>query len=142
LNLTILNLLEKKLIWENLPDAGRINDLLTSASTGLEGACQDIGSDPVLCVTQAYDAIFDACYAYMLLRGYETATKPDYAVVLRFCEITLEPESADTLKAFEAAENRRHKEMYTGGYSMNEAEAGELLVKAKTLIDRIRTMVT
>jgi len=42
------------------------------------------------------------------------------------------------LRTFEAAEKRRHREMYSGNYSMGAAEAAELVAGARKLVEQVK----
>ena len=131
-------LLESGLVRKAEADPLVIKSLLAAAVDGLEGAVHIIEREPVKCFAQAYDAVYDACSAYMRGQGYRSVAENDHRVVLAYCGGSLGKEDAATIRMFESAEKRRHKEMYSGKYSIGAAEAAELVARARKLIARIR----
>ncbi len=136
--MTVEKMLKNSLIREDSADPLVIRTLMASAADGLGRAVQDIERQPVRCFAQAYDAVYDACCAYMRSRGYRTVAASDHATVLAFCKLLLPEDDVRVLRIFEAAEKRRHKEMYSGKYSIGAAEAAELVAGARRLIGRLR----
>ena len=132
-------LLEDGLVRKAESDPLVIKSLLGTAVSGLEDAVHIIEREPVKCFAQAYDAVYDACNAYMRGRGYRTVAENDHRVVLAYCGSSLGKEDAATIHMFESAEKRRHKEMYSGNYSIGAAEAEELVARARKLIGRIKS---
>jgi hypothetical protein len=135
--MTVDKMVTQKLIREAAPDPLVIKTLVASAVDGLGRAAQDIEREPVRCFAQAYDAVYDACCAYMRSCGYRTVAASDHAVVLAFCKRSLPEDDVHVIKIFEAAEKRRHGEMYSGKFSIGPAEAAELVARARNLIARI-----
>jgi len=131
-------LLESGLVRKAEADPLVIKSLLAAAVDGLEGAVHIIEREPVKCFAQAYDAVYDACSAYMRGQGYRTVAENGHRVVLAYCGSSLGKEDADTIRMFESTEKRRHKEMYSGKYSIGVAEAAELVARARKLIGRIK----
>jgi endonuclease IV len=131
-------LLEGGLVRKAESDPLVIKSLMEAAVDGLEGAVQIIEREPVRCFAQAYDAVYDACHAYMRGHGFRTVAENDYNVVLAYCGSSMGKEGADTIRMFESTEKRRHKEMYSGKYSIGVAEAAELVARARKLIGRIK----
>jgi len=136
--MTVEKMVKQRLIREAATDPLVIKMLMSSAADGLGRAAQDIEKEPVRCFAQAYDAVYDACCAYMRSSGYRTVAANDHVTVLAFCKRSLPEEDVRVLKMFEAAEKRRHREMYSGKYSIGAAEAAELVARARNLIGRIR----
>lgn len=133
-------LLEGGLVRKADSDPLVIKALMGAAVDGFEGAIHMIEKDPVKCFAQAYDAVYDACHAYMRAQGYRTVAENDHRVVLAYCGSSLGKEDAATIRMFESTEKRRHKEMYSGKYSVVAAEAAELVARARKLIGRIRDL--
>ena len=119
-----------------------VKSLLAAAVDGLENAVHIIEREPVKCFAQAYDAVYDACHAYMRGQGLRTVAENDHRVVLAYCGGSLGREDADTIRMFESTEKRRHREMYSGKYTIGVAEAAELVARARKLIGRIRDLIT
>lgn len=133
-------LLEGGLVRKEDTDPLVIKSLMGAAIDGLERAVHIIEKEPVKCFAQAYDAVYDACSAYMRGHGYRTVAENDHRVVLAYCSSSLGKEDAVTIRMFESAEKRRHKEMYSGKYSVGAAEAAELVARARKLIARIKDL--
>jgi len=133
-------LLEGGLVRKADSDPLVIKSLLGAAVDGLEGAVRIIEREPIKCFARAYDAVYDACHAYMRGQGFRTVAENDYSVVLAYCGSSLSKEDADTIRMFESTEKRRHKEMYSGKYSIGVAEAAELVARARKLIGRIKDL--
>lgn len=134
-------LLEVGLMRKAESDPLVIRSLMAAAVDGLEGAVRIIEREPVRCFAQAYDAVYDACHAYMRGRGLRTVAENDHRVVLAYCAGSLGREDADTIRMFASTEKRRHREMYSGKYSIGVAEAAELVARARRLIGRITDLV-
>ena len=138
----IQELLERGLIAKAAADSEEIIALIGSAEQGLRESRPVMASDPVRSVSQMYDALYFACRASMLSQGYRTAVEGDYAVTLRFCEASLDRKEVETLKAFDAAERRRHDEMYDGCFSLTSEDAGVMFTKARKFIAHIKTALS
>jgi uncharacterized protein (UPF0332 family) len=135
----ILVLLTKGLIGKASANTEEIIALIQSAEQGLREARLVIADDPVRSVSQMYDALYDACRAFMLSQGYRATVKDDYIAVLRFCEAYLERKEIETLKAFDATERRRHDEMYDGCFSLTSEDAAAMFTRARKFVARIKT---
>ncbi|MCX6001395.1 MAG: hypothetical protein NTY79_02490 [Chloroflexi bacterium] len=131
-------LLESGLMRKADADPLVIKSLLAAAVDGLENAVHTIEREPIRCFAQAYDAVYDACNAYMRGKGFRSVAENDHRVVLAYCGSSLGREEADTIRMFESTEKRRHKEMYSGKYSISVAEAAELVARARKLIGKIK----
>ena len=131
-------LLEGGLMRKAEADPLVIKSLMAAAIDELENAVHTIEKEPVKCFAQAYDAVYDACHAYMRGQGFRSVAENDHRVVLAYCGSSLGKEDAATIRMFESAEKRRHKEMYSGKYTIGVAEAAELVARARKLIGRIK----
>ncbi len=141
-NAAIQALFSKGLIERMFTASSDVTELIKSAESGLRDARLTIKDDPVKSASQMYDAVYAACSAFMLARGYRAINSNDYRTVLSFCEATLEKSHVETLKAFDAAERRRHDEMYDGCFSLTPDEAARLLTKAGKFITGIKTALS
>ncbi len=135
--MTIENLISKGLIEKIVPDEDEIQGLLASANSRLTAAQQGLENNPVRSFAQAYDAIYEACCAFMKHQGWWMAGEQSHRIVLTFCRSTLDDKYVRILDTFEAAERRRHDDMYDGRFSMDVDEAQEVVRKARTLVRRL-----
>jgi uncharacterized protein (UPF0332 family) len=133
----IEQMVSKGLIEKIIPDRDEIQGLLASANSHLIAAQQGLRDNPVRSFAQAYDAVYEACCAFMKYQGYWMAGEQSHRIVLAFCRLTLDEKYIRILDTFEAAERKRHDDMYDGRFSMDEAEAQEMVRKARTLIRRL-----
>ncbi len=116
---------------------GEIRRLLALAASLFTDADNLSSSEPVKAFACAYDAVYCACQSFMLSSGYRIAREPDHRSVLQFCELTVDDVYGDILREFQAAEIRRHHEMYEGRFSIDAAEAASLVKRARILIRRL-----
>jgi uncharacterized protein (UPF0332 family) len=140
-NAAIQELLAKGLIEKASATSSDVIDLIKSSENGLRDARLTIDDDPVRSVSRMYDAVYVACSAFMLAQGYRSVDRNDYRAVLSFCEATLDRSDVEVLKAFDAAERRRHNEMYDGCFSLTSKEAAGLWKRAEKFVARIKTAV-
>ncbi len=133
----IEQLAAKGMIEKIVPDQDEIQELLASANSRLTAAQQGLKDNPVRSFAQAYDAVYEACCAFMKHQGYWMAGEKSRRIVLAFCRLTLDEKYIRILDTFEKAERRRHDDMYDGRFSTDETEAQEIVRKAKILIRRL-----
>ncbi|MGA2367230.1 MAG: hypothetical protein ABSF74_01470 [Dehalococcoidia bacterium] len=133
----IEKLAAKGLIEKILPDQDEIQGLLASANSRLTAAQQSLKDNPVHSFARAYDAVYEACCAFMKFRGYWMAGEKSHRIVLAFCRLTLDEKYVRILDTFEEAERRRHDDMYDGRFSMDVDGAQEMVKKARTLVRRL-----
>ncbi len=131
-------LLTKGLIEKADANTEEIIALIESAEKGLREARPIVADDPVRSVSQMYDALYFACRAFMLSQGYRAVAEEDYAVVLKFCEASLDRKEVETLKVFDAAERRRHNEMYDGCFSLTSEDASVMFMRARKYLACIK----
>jgi len=133
----IEQLAAKGLIEKIVPDRDEIQGLLASANSRLTAAQRDVKDNHVRSFVQAYDAVYEACCAFMKHQGYWMVGEPSHRIVLAFCRLTLDEKYIRILDTFEKAERRRHDDMYDGLFYMDVDEAQEMVRKAHTLIRRL-----
>jgi uncharacterized protein (UPF0332 family) len=133
----IEQMVSKGLIEKIRPDQDEIQGLLASANSRLTTAQQGLKDNPVRSFAQAYDAVYEACCAFMKFQGYWMAGEKSHSIVLAFCRLTLDEKYIRILDTFEEAEKRRHDDMYDGRFSMDVKEAQEMVRKARTLVRRL-----
>lgn len=141
MELDIARLLKKGVIIRVEPDRAITGALQSSADALLAEAGKLAKDDPVKSFTRSYDAVFAACRAFMLSSGYRLKLEPDHRTLLQFCELTVDDTCAGIIRQFQAAEIRRHHEMYSGSFSIDEAEAIALLGRASLLVQRLKPAI-
>jgi uncharacterized protein (UPF0332 family) len=137
----VQSLLAKGRIKKASATSTDVTTLIKSSESGLRDARLTIDDDPVRSVSQMYDAIYAACNAFMLAGGYSVVDANDYRTVLSFCEALQGKGDVNTLKEFEAAEKRRHNEMYDGCFSLTSREATGLWKRAGKFVTNVKAAI-
>jgi len=89
------------------------------------------------CFSITYNAIFQACRAYMFSLGYRPATSEAHKTTFEFMELTLEEPHKETIAYFDRARKKRHRTMYDEVGLVTRREAEELLHMANGFIAEI-----
>mgnify|MGYP001097145377 CR=1 FL=1 len=89
------------------------------------------------CFAIAYNAVFQACRAYMFSSGYRPATTEAHKTVFEFMEATAETPHKDIIAYFDRARRKRHRTLYDEVGVVTRKEAEELLQMAKGFITDI-----
>ena len=89
------------------------------------------------CFSITYNAIFQACRAYMFSLGYRPATSEAHKTTFEFMELTLEEPHKETIAYFDRARKKRHRTMYDEVGLVTRREAEELLHMANVFIAEI-----
>jgi len=89
------------------------------------------------CFSITYNAIFQACRAYMFSLGYRPATNQAHKATFEFMELTIEKPHKETITYFDRARKKRHRIMYNEAGSVSKREAEELLKMARSFIVEI-----
>jgi len=91
----------------------------------------------------AYNAILQACRAYMFSSGYRPASSEMHKTVFEFMEVMSEEPHKEMIAYFDRARRKRHKTLYSEVGLVSRDEAIELLKQARTFITemgkRLRT---
>jgi uncharacterized protein (UPF0332 family) len=89
------------------------------------------------CFSITYNAIFQACRAYMFSLGYRPAASEAHKTTFEFMELTIEEPYKETITYFDRVRKKRHKILYDEVGLITEKEADELLRLAKSFIAEI-----
>lgn len=91
----------------------------------------------------AYNAILQACRAYMFSLGYRPASSEMHKTVFEFMEVMSEEPHKEMIAYFDRARRKRHKTLYDEVGLVSTEEVVELLKQARTFIaemgKRLRT---
>ena len=89
----------------------------------------------------AYNAVLQACRAYMFHHGYRPAANESHKATLRFMHIA----SVEPLKGaatyFDRVRKKRHRTVYDEVGIVTEKEARQLLRKAEEFISRVDSIL-
>jgi len=85
----------------------------------------------------AYNAVLQACRAYMFRLGYRPAATEAHKTTLQFTQIVMEEPLKKTISYFDRVRKKRHRTVYDEIGIVTEKEARQLLEKAKEFISYI-----
>lgn len=85
----------------------------------------------------AYNAILQACRAYILFSGYRPATSEMHKTVFEFMEVMSEESHKEMITYFDRARRKRHRTLYNEVGLVSREEVLELLMQARTFITEI-----
>lgn len=89
------------------------------------------------CYSITYNAILQACRAYMLSSGYRAASSQAHKTVFQFMELAMEEPYKEIIAYFDQARKKRHRTMYDEVSLVSKGEAKELLQMAKGFVAEI-----
>jgi len=85
----------------------------------------------------AYNAVLQACRAYMFHLGYRPASSEAHKATFEFMQLAVEQPFKRTIPYFDRVRKKRHRIIYNEVGLVTEKEAEELLKKAKGFISYI-----
>lgn len=87
----------------------------------------------------AYNAILQACRAYMFNQGYRPASSESHKSTLVFMQVSVDDSLKLTIDYFDRVRKKRHRVVYDEVGLISEKEARQLLIKAKEFLTYIET---
>jgi len=94
------------------------------------------------CFSIAYNAVLQACRAYMFHLGYRPASTEAHKATFEFMEIFAEEPFKKSISYFDRVRKKRHRTLYDDVGLISEKEAKELLRRARQLLSYVQTQVT
>lgn len=85
----------------------------------------------------AYNAVLQACRAYMFHLGYRPAATEAHKATLQFMQVVMEESVKKTIAYFDRVRKKRHRTVYDEIGIVTEKEAKQLLKKAEEFISYI-----
>ena len=82
----------------------------------------------------AYNAVLQACRAYMFHMGYRPATSEAHKATFEFMQLTVEERLKSTIDYFDRARKKRHRITYEAPGLVSEKETEQLIKKAKEFL--------
>ncbi len=119
-----------------------IEGLLQIAQRDLIAAERNLPEDADWSFTMAYNAVLQAARALMFSRGYRPRGTDQHRTVVRFTELTLEPEYEQQVALFDQMRRKRHRLIYEAVGLVSRQEAEQALAFAKTLVGEIEMLIT
>jgi len=135
--MSIDKLLKEAKIHRFEPKRGEISKSLEIARRDLSLAERILQEDLDWCFSITYNAVFQACRAYMFSLGYRPATSQAHKAAFEFVELTIEDPHKEIIAYFDRARKKRHRTLYDEVGLVTRTEAEELLQMAKDFITEI-----
>lgn len=87
----------------------------------------------------AYNAVLQACRAYMFHLGYRPASAVAHKATFEFMRLSVPARLKETISYFDRARRKRHRAMYDEAGLVTEKEAEELLKRARRFLSYIES---
>jgi uncharacterized protein (UPF0332 family) len=113
---------------------GEIEKAMGIARRDLALAEKLLGENFDWCFSIAYNAVLQACRAYMFRSGYRPASAEAHKATFEFMEIAVEAPLKKSISYFDRARTKRHRTLYNDVGLISEREAEELLRRAKKFL--------
>lgn len=91
------------------------------------------------CFSIAYNAVLQACRAYMFHSGYRPASAEAHKATFEFMEIVMGEPFEKSISYFDRVRKKRHRTLYDDVGLISEKEAKELLGRARQLLSYIES---
>jgi uncharacterized protein (UPF0332 family) len=86
------------------------------------------------CFSIAYNAVLQACRAYMFHSGYRPASAEAHKATFEFMGIVIREPFKKSISYFDRVRTKRHRTLYDDVGLISEKEAKELLERARQLL--------
>lgn len=90
----------------------------------------------------AYNAVLQACRAYMFHLGYRPASSESHKNTFEFMRFAADEPSKRYVSYFNRVRRKRHRTIYDEVGLISEKEAGELLKRAREFLSQIANKLT
>ena len=91
------------------------------------------------CFSIAYNAVLQACRAYMFYLGYRPASTEAHKATFEFMQIVIDEPFKKSISYFDRARKKRHRTLYDEIGVISETEAEQLLTRARQLLSYIES---
>jgi len=118
---------------------GEIERAIGIARRDLTLAEKLLGENFDWCFAIAYNAVLQACRAYMFHLGYRPASAEAHKATFEFMQTAMEEPFKKSISYFDRARTKRHRALYNDAGLMTEKEADELLKRAKEFLSYIES---
>jgi uncharacterized protein (UPF0332 family) len=118
---------------------GEIERAIEIARRDLTVAEQLLGENLDWCFSIAYNAVLQACRAYMFHLGYRPASTEAHKATFEFMQIVIEEPFKKSISYFDQARKKRHRTLYDDVGLISEKEAKELLRRAREFLSYIES---
>jgi uncharacterized protein (UPF0332 family) len=91
------------------------------------------------CFSIAYNAVMQACRAYMFHLGYRPSSAEAHKATFEFIQAVVEEPFRKSVSYFDQARKKRHRTIYDDVGLISEKEAKELLSRAREFLSYIES---
>lgn len=137
--MTIERLLREGSIHPFSATPDEINKAIEIARRDLSLAESIVKESQDWCFSIAYNAVLQACRAYMFHLGYRPASAEAHKVTFEFMRLSVQGPLKETVSYFDRARKKRHRTIYDEVGLVTEKEAEELLKKARQFLSYIES---
>ena len=118
---------------------GEIKKAMGIARRDLTLAEKLLGENFDWCFAIAYNAVLQACRAYMFHSGYRPASTEAHKATFEFMQIVVEEPFKKSISYLDRARKKRHRTLYDDVGLISKKEAKELLRRAKQILSYIES---
>jgi uncharacterized protein (UPF0332 family) len=118
---------------------GEIERAIGIARRDLTLAEKLLGENLDWCFSIAYNAVLQACRAYMFYLGYRPSSAEAHKATFEFIQIVIEEPFKKSVSYFDQVRKKRHRTIYDDVGLISEKEAKELLRRARELLSYIES---
>lgn len=86
------------------------------------------------CFSIAYNAVLQACRAYMFHRGYRPTSAEAHKATFEFMQLAVEEPFRESISYFDRVRKKRHRTIYDEVGLITEKQAKELLKRAREFL--------
>lgn len=137
--MSIEELIEEGSIHTFEATSGEIEKAMEVARRDLTLAEKLLAENYDWCFAIAYNAVLQACRAYMFHLGYRPASAEAHKATFEFMETVVEEPLKKSISYFDRARMKRHRTLYDDVGLISEKEATELLRRAKAFLSYIES---
>jgi uncharacterized protein (UPF0332 family) len=118
---------------------GEIEKAMGIARRDLGLAEKLLGENFDWCFSIAYNAVLQACRAYMFRSGYRPASAEAHKATFEFMATVVEAPLKKSISYFDRARTKRHRTLYNDVGLISKREAEELLRRAKEFLSYVES---
>jgi len=135
--MTIQTLLDNGSIHPIKASPEEINRIMDIAHRDLTLAEEIITESQDWSFSIAYNAVLQACRAYMFYQGYRPSSAETHKITLDFMQYSVNESMKPTIEYFDRVRKKRHRTVYDEIGLISEKEARQVIQKAKEFISWI-----
>ena len=119
-----------------------ISKVMDIAKRDLSEAEQIKGTSLDWTYSIAYNAVLQACRAFMFHMGYRPASYEAHKATFEFMQLAVEERLKPTIDYFDRARKKRHRITYEAAGLVSEKETEQMIKKTKEFLAYVQTKLT